>query len=244
MKARLIAKFKILFVIGLLCLIMSMFIDWYYIQVYNSGGDLIAIWSFNPFTEWTTIFSGGSGYDTLSHPSDLSIPFALNIVFIPVIIICGYTVLFKDIERQKNLESLYAYAYVNFFLLVLNIFYIFIFPVFYLLPHGYYFPYMLIEDSDTNFTYYYCVGPGYLLEIIAFMLIFPYALFYYQTLEKFKTKTFSPKKVINKYIETVQAPLDLDELIAKEELALKYQRSSTLQKEVKVIKKRKRRVRS
>ncbi|MFX1399556.1 MAG: hypothetical protein ACFFAS_21225 [Promethearchaeota archaeon] len=244
MKAHLTAKFKLLFVLGLLCLVISMFLDWYYIQVYNSGGDLIAIWSYNPFTEWTTIFSGTSGYDSLSHPDNLSIPFAINIMFIPVIIICGYTVLFKDIERQTKLENLYTYAYVNFFMLVLNMYYIFVFPVFYLLPHSYYFPFMLVEESETNFTYYYCIGPGYLLQLIAFMMIFPYALFYYNTLEKFKTKAFSPKKVIDSYIETVQAPLDLDELIAKEELTLKYQRSSSQDKEVRVVKRRKRRARS
>ncbi|MFX1393978.1 MAG: hypothetical protein ACFFAH_10425 [Promethearchaeota archaeon] len=244
MKARLTVKFKILFIVGLLCLVISMFLDWYYIHVYSSGGSLIAIWSYNPFTEWTMIFSGGSGYDTLSHPEDLSIPFAINIIFIPVIMICGYTVLFKDIERQRNLEKLYTYAYVNFFLLVLNTYYIFAFPVFYLLPHRYYFPYMLTKDSETNFTYYYCIGPGYLLQLIAFMIIFPYTLFYYHTLEKFKTKVFSPKNVIHTYIETVQAPLDLDELIAKEELALKYQRSPSQEKEVRVMKRHTRRARS
>ena len=53
-------------------------------------------------------------------------------------------------------------------------------------------------------------------------MIFPYILFYYSTINNFKSEKQSPKNVIQRYIQHVQEPLDLDSLIAKEELKLKF----------------------
>ncbi len=200
---------------ALILLIISMFLDWYYIQVYDSGGRLIVFWSYNPFTEWTTVSSGGD-YKKLSHPKDLLIPLVINIMFIPVVIASGYCVLFKDIEKKIELEKLQRYAYINLFLILLNGYYIFAFPIFYLFPNHLYFPFLTIKDTDLNVVYQYTVGPGYILQVISFVMIFPYAIFYYQTIEKFKSKQHSIKKVIDTYIQTVQEPIDLDKFITQE----------------------------
>jgi len=221
-------EFKVLFIIGLIILIISMFLDWYYIQVYDSRGKLIAFWSYNPFTEWTTVSSGGSGYKKISHPKDLLIPLVINAMFIPVVVVCGYCVLFKDIEKKIELEKLQRYAYINLFLVLINCYYIFAFPIFYLFPNHLYFPFITIKDADLNVVYHYSIGPGYFLQVISFIMIFPYAIFYYQTIEKFKTKQHSIKKVIDRYIQTVQESMDLDKLITEEANIIKKSRKKAI----------------
>ena len=80
-----------------------------------------------------------------------------------------------------------------------------------------------LRDIELEVVYFYCVGPGYLLQLFAFGLIFPHAVFYYQTIMKFEIEKHSPVKVIEKYIEHVQEPLDLDKFIAEEELKQKFE---------------------
>ncbi len=45
----------------------------------------------------------------------------------------------------------------------------------------------------------------------------------------FKSKEHSPEKYIKRYVQQVQEPLDLDKLIAKEELSLKFDDDFTLE---------------
>ena len=215
-------KFKILFILGLALLFASLFLEWYVFHVYNSNHTLIAYWSYNPLTGWSTIFSGNSTFNNLAKPEEIEMPLILTGLFMVILVISAFSVLFKDIESQNDLDRLYPYAYVNLFLIALNLFYIFAFPVFYLLPNKLYFPFLLIKDKELNITYYYSIGPGYLLQILGFIMIFPYCTFYYQTITRFKSKQHSPSKVIKKYVEHVQESLDLDKLIANEELKLKF----------------------
>lgn len=220
-------KFKFLYIIGLILLFTSLFLDWYSFQAYTSDHKLIGFWSYNLFTEWSTMISGDQRFNKKIKPNNLSIPIEISILFIFSIIASGYSVLFKDLEQNVELDKLYPYAYLNFLLVSLNIYYIFAFPIFYLLPNKLYFPFLLVEDRDMGVNYYYSIGPGYILQILGFIMIFPYALFYYQTIHNFKTEKQSPKKVIEQYIQNVQEPLDLDRLIAKEELKLKINENSS-----------------
>ena len=222
MNINLKTKFKLLYLIGVVLLFTSLFLDWYYFQAFDGDDKLIAYWSYNPFTEWSTFMSGDNRFNNLVEPQGLSMPLAITVLFIIALLSSGYSVLFKDPEHKEDLEKLYPYSYLNFLLLVLNLFYIFAFPVFYLLSDDLYFPFLIIEDRDMNITYYYSIGPGYLLQVIGFIMIFPYTLFYYQTIDKFKSKEHSPKRFIERYVQQVQDPLDLDKLIAKEQLNLKF----------------------
>jgi len=215
-------KFKILYIIGLVLLFASLFLEWYVFQVYNSSDKLIAYWSYNPLIGWSTIFSKGSTFNNIAKPGELQMPLVLTGLFMVILVISGFSVIFKDIESQNDLEKLFPYSYVNLFLIALNLYYIFAFPVFYLLPHKLYFPFLLIKDREMDVVYYYSIGPGYILQIIGFIMIFPYSTFYYNTLVRFKSKEQSPDKVIKKYVQHVQETLDLDKLIANEELKLKF----------------------
>ena len=219
MKFKIKIIFRILYIIGLILLFLSMFLDWYYVQVFNNQGKLTASWAYNPFFEWYTITNNDKKF---IKPPDLLMPVIIHIIFLFTVGISGYIVLFNDVETKDDLEKLYPYAYVNFFLIVLNLYYIFAFPLFYLIPNDLYFPFMKIRNKDIDATYIYYIGPGYILQVISFLFIFPYAIFYYKTIEKFKTRKHSYQRVIKSYIEQSQEPLDLDKLITQEELKIKF----------------------
>ena len=218
MKINLKSVYKILYIIGLILLFLSMFLDWYYVQVIDSQGKVYAFWSFNPLSEWHTISSS----DQFLRPPDLLIPLIINIIFLITIPISAYSILFNDVEKKDDLEKLYPYSYVNFFLIVLNLYYIFAFPLFYLLPNDLYFPFMRIKNKDVNAIYIFYIGPGYILQLVSFFFIFPYAIFYYKTIEEFKIREHLPEKVIDEYVEHVQEFIDFDKLITQEELKIKF----------------------
>lgn len=225
MQVNIKTKFRYLYLVGWLLLFTSLFLEWYIFQVYSSGNILTASWSYSLFIEWTTLISSSSSFNSRMRPSDLSIPMEITAVFIVVLFVSGYSVLFKDIESQE-LDKLYPYAYINLVLLLFNLFYIFVFPMFYLLPHKLYFPYLLVKDPKSGLTYFYSIGPGYLLQLIGAIMVFPYILFYYQTINRFESKVNSPANQVRNYIAQVQEPLDLDQLIAKEQVKLKFKNSN------------------
>ena len=225
MKTNLKTKFKYLYLAGWLLLFTSLFLEWYIFQVYSSGNKVLTNWNYNLFTEWTSLVSSSNSYNSRMRPSNLMVPFPIHVLFIGILFISGYSVLFKDIETQE-LNGLSNYAYINLCLLALNLYYIFVFPMFYLMPQKLYFPYLLVKDPGSDLTYFYSIGPGYVLHIIGFILIFPYIMFYYQTVKRFESKANTPENLVQNYLRRVQEPLDLDQLIAKEQVKLKFENSN------------------
>lgn len=214
--------FKILYLIGLILLFISFFLEWYVVQVYNSEGSLIAYWSYNPLFKWKTIFSESSSFNNNTRPKDLAISPLFPWIFIIFIVLSAYCVVFNDLENMKKIEKIQKYSYVNLFLLFLNIFYLFIFPAYYLLPNELYFPFVEINDEDLDCVYHYSIGPGYILQMIGFISIFPYIIFYYQTSLKFKSQKNSPNEMMGDYLEQIQEPIDMDKLIAQEEMKSRF----------------------
>ena len=213
--------FKIFFLIGLITLFLSLFLDWFYLEIFNNELKTVAYWSYNPFSEWTTPFSEDYLLNMLLKPNSLSIPLIINFIFIISIVISGYGIICKDLENKNNIEKSYLFSYIYLFLLLLNAYYLFAFPLLYLIPNDLYFPFMIFRDMQLELDFYYCVGLGYLFQIIAFIMIFPYTLFYYQTVTTFETKKYSQVNLVNNYIEKLQDTLDIDKFIAEEELKLK-----------------------
>jgi hypothetical protein len=146
----------------------------------------------------------------------------MSIIYILVLAISAYTVLFRDVEQYEKLEKLMIHAYANLFLIVLMLYYIFVFPVFYLIPNDLYFPFVYIKDKDMDLVYQYSIGPGYWAQIIGFMCAFPYAVFYYFTVSGFQSEEHSVKDVVSKFVDQIQDLVDMDALIAKEKLKLKF----------------------
>ena len=212
---------KLAYLTGLILAFISIILDWYNYQVFNTDGILLANWTYNIFSEWST---NGTMYNEQLKPDNLFVPIMINIIVIVVILISVFGMVFKGIESEGELSKLYPFAFINILLIVLIGFYIFIFPIAYLLSNDLYFPFLMLREYELGVTYFYCVGPGYLLQLFAFGLIFPHAVFYYQTIVKFELERHSPVKVIEKYIEHVQEPIDLDRFIAEEELKQKFEK--------------------
>ena len=102
-------------------LFTSLFLEWYSFQAYTNDSKIIAYWSFNLFTEWSTLISGDQHFNNEFKPNNLSIPIEISILFIFSILASGYSVLFKDLEQNVELDKLYPYAYLNFLLISLNL---------------------------------------------------------------------------------------------------------------------------
>ncbi len=220
MKTNLKTKFKYLYFTGWVLLFTSLFLEWYIFQVYSGRNTLSASWNYNPFTEWTSLISSNNSYNSKVRPSNLGLSILIMVVFIGILFISLYSILFKDIETHE-LSGLSNYDKLNFCLLGLNLYYIFVFPMFYLLPQKLYFPYLLVKEPNSELMFFYSIGPGYVLQIIGFVLIFPYLMFYHQTVNRFESKAKSPENLVQDYLRRIQEPLDLDEMIAKEQVKLK-----------------------
>lgn len=213
--------FRGLFVIGLLLAIISLFLDWYVLQAFNVEGEQVVYWSYTPLFDWySPIFASGSIFNELYRPQTNSIPLVMMIVFIASIAISLFGVLFKDIERDHSFQKLRLYAYVHIFSVLFTAFYIVMYPVWYLFPNELYFPFLQQYDPFLEVQFLYTIHVGYVFQITGFILLFPYTIFYYRTLNLFEREFLSPEKVINRYIENLQEPLDFDKYIREEELKL------------------------
>lgn len=233
-------KFRFIFIVGVVLLFASIFMDWFHFEAYNRNGKHIASWTYNIFTEWSTTKSGSENKSL--RPSDLNLPIAMNIILLFFIFICLYSSLFRTIGEQEDLnQKTKGFSYANFILLFLNAFYLFVFPLFYLTPNNLYFPFLIRNNADANVTVYYYIGFGYALQVLAFLLIFPYTLFYYDIVQKFYSEEMAPKRVMEKYRNYIQEPIDFDKLISKEDIALKLEKSSLINSKDSMINKSTRR---
>ncbi len=214
--------FKFSFLIGLILLFLSVFVEWYSYQIFTLEQELIVSWKYNIFWEWSSIFSDSPLNEAL-RPENLSISVPLNIIFLCFLFLSGYVILFKDIERVDSIIKYRPYSYVLGITLILNIFYVVVFPVMYLFPQELYFPFIQIVDYEQDFMYLYSIDIGYVLQLIAFMLIFPFPIHYFRTIYTFDNEKNNPETYLKNKIQDAQEPLDLDKLIAQEEL--KFQNS-------------------
>jgi hypothetical protein len=156
-------------------------------------------------------------------------PIAIVIVFILALFLSAYSVLFHDVERGDKLIKVRKFNFINLSLVTLIGFFILIFPLFFLLPNGLYYPYLLYYDYDLTITFYYSIGPGYFLQFISFGCTFPYALFNHTVITTFDKEYSSVENTISRYIKNVREELDLDKLIAKEEFELESTNNSQIQ---------------
>ena len=216
MKVSLPICFKVVFLAGITLLLVSLFVEWYTFQVFETD-IVVASWDYSLFFEWTTEFPSGITVNEKYRPESLNVPLALHFLFVGVIIFAVYTVLLKDLEHSENLIVLKSYSLGFIFLLALVLFYIVIFPVAYLFPNGLYFPSLVDNNIDLVMKLSYSISYGYVLQLVGFLLIFPYSLHYYLTISNFEKQENTDEKRISSYIENVQESIDLDRYIAEEE---------------------------
>ncbi len=212
--------YKIIFVIGLLFGFASVFLDWYYFQGVNNSGETVIYWVYSALFDWSTVFFQGAVINEFYTPKNASIPIAIVIAFLVVIFLSAYSVLFLDAERKDNLPKLKNFGFVNLFLVTLIGFFVLIYPLFFLLPNGLYYPFLEYYNYELEITLSYSLGPGYFFQLISFACTFPYAMFNHSVINTFEKEQSSVENKINQYISNTREKLDLDKLIAREELKL------------------------
>lgn len=222
MNTKIIQNFRIIVLGCLIILFLSIFFNWYSFQVHSINNEILVSWNYHIFTEWTTPISSESSLNDALRPESLRIPLVINILYLIVIILSGYIVFFKDFEQADSLSSHNYNRYILGFLLLLNFFYIIFFPIMYLFPQELYFPFLQIVDYDAMIKYTCAIGPGYLMQLLVFPFICSYIIFYFRTITNFEHERKSAEKNLEKVIERVQEPLDIDKLIAQEELKHKF----------------------
>jgi len=221
--------FKVIFVIGVLLGFASVFLDWYYLQGIADSGETVVFWIYNALFDWSTTFSTGALFNESYQPKNATMPVAIVIVFLVVLFLSAYSVLFHDVERGDKLEKVRKFNFVTLSLVTLIGFFILIFPLFFLLPNGLYYPFLVYYDYDLEITFYFSIGPGYFFQFISFGLTFPYALFNHSVITTFENEHSSVENTINRYIGSVREELDLDKLIAKEEYQLESVNNSQIE---------------
>lgn len=213
--------YKILFIIGLLLGFASVFLDWYYFQgISEVSGETVVYWIYNALFDWSSPFSKNALFNEVYQPKNATMPIAIVIVFIIILFLSAYSVLFHDVERGDNLFKIRRFNFVNLSLVTLIGFFILIFPLFFLLPNGLYYPFLLYYDYELEITFFYSIGPGYFFQFLSFGFTFPYALFNHSIINSFDKEQSSAENTINRYINSVREELDLDKLIAREEFEL------------------------
>jgi len=212
--------YKIVFIVGLLLGFASVFLDWYYFQGVNDSGELVMYWVYSALFDWSTTFSQGAVINDFFEPKNASLPVGIVIAFLIVIFLSAYSVLFVDGERKDNLPRLKKFGFVNLSLVTLIGFFVLIYPLFFLLPNGLYYPFLMYYDYELGVIFYCSIGPGYFLQLISFACTFPYAMFNHSVINTFEKEESSAENTINKYIERVREELDLDKLISQEEFKL------------------------
>jgi len=216
MKTSLPNYFKLIFLAGITLLFVSMFVEWYSFQMFENGR-LMVSWNYNIFFEWSTEFPSGITINERYKPENLDVSPILNFLFIIILIFTIYTVLFKDLEQSEDLDTLKNFSFGFICLIALVLFYITIFPVIYLVSNELYFPSLVENDLDLALRFSYSISYGYILQLIGFLLIFPYSMHYYITITQFEKQKNTPEKKVAAYIENIQESIDFDKYIAEEE---------------------------
>ncbi|TXT65421.1 MAG: membrane protein of unknown function [Promethearchaeota archaeon] len=211
--------FKAFYFIGNAIAFLGVFFDFYSISTVIFGSQTLSSWSYNLFSGW----SSDTQYQIIMLiPNVINLSFYFHLFFLAMLLSSIFCIIFKSLESSKKLSDLVFYSYLHIFILLLIGFYILIFPLYYLLPNQLYFPFAIIHEPFLGIERYYSFGIGYYLECISFISIFPYTVFYMQTVRNFEFKNEEVQKLADKIMEA-NVNLDLDKLIAEEQLKVNFQ---------------------
>lgn len=181
------------------------------------NGILTVSWNYNLFFEWSTELPSGITVNENYHPNNLAVPPVLNYSFIGILLFTVYIIFFKDLEQSENLGILRKFSFGFVCLIALLLFYIVFFPIVYLIPNELYFPSLVDINIELSTRISYSISYGYILQLIGFLLVFPYSLHYYITIAQFEKQENTPERKVATYIEDIQEQIDFDKYIAEEE---------------------------
>ncbi|MFX1356421.1 MAG: hypothetical protein ACFFA8_03975 [Promethearchaeota archaeon] len=225
MSGNLKAVSKVFFITGIILLFISLFMDWYFFQATDSKGNIVIVWSYYLFYGWQTTLPSNTFINELYLPENVSVPIIIPILMIISLLMGVYGVIAHDLEKKVDFSALRKYAYANLIVLLMTGFFILIFPAYYLISNNLYYPFMNFNDIDLGVHFVYRMGIGYFMQIIAFILIFPFIIFNFQTIRTFEKKKHSPRAYIAQILEQVKETIDLDRFITEEKLILERSKS-------------------
>ena len=212
--------YKIIFLIGLIFSFASVFLDWYYLQGTLVSGEPIMSWIYNVLFGWSTPFAEGNAFNEFYEPKNAIMPVAIVFVLIAAIFLSAYSTLFHDVEKGDNLIKVKRFGFITISLVTLMGFFVLVFPLFFLLPNGLYYPFTIYFDYELELVLSYSIGPGYWFQVISFGCTFPYAMFNQSVLSNFEKEKFTPAEFIQAHINNSKEQIDLDQLIAQEEFEI------------------------
>jgi len=216
--------FKSLFFIGCGICFFSLFLNFYSFSVISQTGALISVWEYNFIFGW-------EGFNSIYRPPNLGLSIEFMIFYLCCIITAMALNIIKNIEKTKNLSKFMLYAYINISLLMLIGFMVIIFPCFYLLQNELLFPAVIVIEDLSGYTLYYAIGIGYYLHIISFIMVFPYVIFYYQSISKFNIDQNSFSDRVKEILARENEGLDIDKYITEEEIR-KMEQETQKRKEI------------
>ena len=216
------AKYKIVSIVGLLICFLSLFLDWYVFKIIDLNGEVITEWRYGLISGWQNLSPEGSLISIPFNEQTTGIPILITILLIISLIGSGCVVFFFDIEKREHLTRLQPQAYLNIFTVLIIGFFIFFFPIFYLIPNGLFFPFLFYLEIESLSTSIYLVSFGYIGMILSFSFFFPYAVFYLRTVNLYETGR-NVEKVIEMRIQESQDKIDFDKFISEEMADLRLQ---------------------
>jgi len=212
---------KLFFIIGLLITFVSLFLEWFFVEVRNESGQKLLESTHSILNGWFTIkFLESSLLDQFI-PQNNMISTMMSFIQVFLIISSIIIALFRNPETATNLETTKSNSYFFLTTTFMIIFMIITFPFTILFPNEIFFPGMILENADLSITIYQGIGLGYIFQCLGFILTFPYSFFCYKVATIFEQHSQIPNKNIQ--LQRVKESVNLDQLIAEEDAFLTTQ---------------------
>ena len=206
------------FIIGLLITFISLFLEWFSIDVFNETGQKLLESNYLITNGWfNIIYLESSLLDQYVPQNDTLIPM---MSFIQIVLLLGsiFLALFKNPETSKILEQTKSNTYFYLSTSFMNLLMIVLFPLTVLFPNQIFFPGMILENNELSIILYQGLGMGYILQCLGFILIFPYSYFCYKVTLIFEQKSLMPNQHIQ--MQQIEQSIDFDKLIAEEDVLI------------------------
>ena len=209
---------KLFFIIGILFTFVSLFLEWFFVEVRNEVGQKLLENIYEILNGWFTIkYLESSLLDQYIPQNNMISPM---MSFIQVFLLVGSIViaLFRNPETVFNLETTKSNSYFFLSTTFMTIFMITASPITILFPNEFFFPGMVLENADISISIYQGIGLGYVFQCLGFILMFPYSFFCFKVATTFEQHSKIPNKSIQ--LQQVKESINLDQLIAEEDAFL------------------------
>ncbi len=209
---------KLCFIVGLLFTFVSLFLEWYIVDVFNESGQKLVENTHAILNGWVTIKYLENSVLNQYIPKNTMMSPMLTLIQVFMIVGSIIIALFKNPETASNLETTKSNAY--FFLTTSFMITLMIttFPFTILFPNDLFFPGMVLNNMGLSIIINEEIGIGYILQCMGFILTFPYAFFCYKVATTFQQQSKVPNKRVQ--MQRVKKSVNLDQLIAEEDAFL------------------------